>query len=168
MKMKQTILVLGILFAANTMAGERVILKDSKKVTTEVSTKTVRCSILGYGMSELKINIAALDGWTLFDHTNVRFGDRFDQPCMTAGPCKRFQNDEDGLTVDSVVKGNERNEKIVIEREVVESRDLTEEQGEKVCQRMLREDLKTTVGGVEFFHSRTGAVETLPAQACHI
>lgn len=166
--MKTLLLSLLLTASFNTMAGERVILKDSLKVKTEVSTKTVRCSILGYGVSELKINIEALDGWTIFDHTNVNFGDRFDQPCMTAGPCKRFQGDTDALSVDSVVQNNPRKETIEIHRELIESRELTEEEGVKVCQRSLREELKTNVGGIDFFHIRSGAVETLRAEACHI
>ncbi len=162
--MKLTLLAL--LFSVNVMAGERVILKDSKKLKTEVSTKTVLCSAKGYGMEELKINIAALDGWTLFDHTNVRFGERADLPCMTAGICK-FPGEDTGLEVKDVIQNNERIETITVKREVVESRILSEEDNEKVCLRWLTEKLNTTVGGVAFHHERVSQEERFPAKACH-
>lgn len=155
-----------LFLATNIMAGERIILKDSLTAETEVSRKTVRCSHFGYGMSELKINIASLDGWTLFDHSNIRFGDRSDLPCMSAGACQSF-NDEPALSIDDVIQGNERKEKIIIEREVIETRIVTESEAGKVCSRFLTENLKTIIGGVPFTHSRGGAEQTLPLKACH-
>lgn len=153
-------------FSFNLFAGERIILQDQKIIDTEINRETVRCSAKGYGMAELKINIAALDGWTIFDHSNVSFGDRSNLPCMTAGLCK-FQDEGEGFDIDDVIQGKERIEKIVVERIVTESRNVTVIDGFKVCERSLMEKLKTTVGGVEFHHARGGAEQNLPEKACH-
>jgi len=155
------LLVLAVLVSGSLMAGERVILKDSKEVDVEVSDKTVLCSALGYGNAELKINIAALDGWTIFDHSNVRFGDKRALPCMTAGECKEPWK-EDGFEINDVLQNNPRSEKIVIQRELTESRTLFD----NACVRSLRERLSTVVGGIPFHHERYGAESTLPAIAC--
>ncbi|MBC7427437.1 MAG: hypothetical protein H7336_02425 [Bacteriovorax sp.] len=32
-------------------------------------------------------DIKALNGWTILDHSNSRFGDLTGLPCMTAGAC---------------------------------------------------------------------------------
>jgi hypothetical protein len=164
--MKSALLLLSLTFAFNTFAGERVILQDHKAMTAKVDRQHVRCSSLGYGMKELKINIEGLDGWTLFDHTNDIFGDRTGLPCMTAGACKFRANEQDGISIDDIIQGNEREEKIVVKRKVVEIRDLSEIDGAKVCIRHLREEIATSVGGVAFNHLRIGASETFPERAC--
>lgn len=160
------ILILAVLMTGNVWAGERVILRDSKTMEVTVSNETVLCSALGYGLEELKINIEALDGWTILDHSNIRFGDTRGLPCMTAGHCKRFSR-TGGLTVDQVVQNNPRVETIVVNRILTETREESVNvDGEKVCFRGLREDLSTVVGGLPFLHSRFGASEELPANAC--
>lgn len=150
-------------------AGSRVILKDSKTIETLVAKETVRCSAVGYGASLLKINIAALDGWTLFDHSNSQFGE-FGEPCMSAGQCKAPWI-PDGLSVEELVQNNPGLEKVTIEREVIESKHFGQAHdglgGERnVCVRELIENLKTTVRGIEFVHSRAGAREEFPVAAC--
>ncbi len=158
-----------ILFSISTYAGERVILQDSKKMEAEVSSKSVRCSSLGYGMQELKINLPALDGWTILDHSNVQFGDRSDLPCMTAGMCSgQWEGQEDGFSINDVIQNNPRQETIVVHRTVTEIRQLSEAQaGVKRCVRLLREDLKTEVGGIPFTHSRVSPEQTMREKACH-
>lgn len=169
--MKKTILfvIIGLSHSAFAAVGSRIILKDSKTVDTMVSSASVRCSDIGYGSKLLKINIAALDGWTLFDHTNSQFGE-FGEPCMSAGMCKGVIA-PDGLTVDSLVQNNPGLETITIEREVVEEKYRGQIHnglgGEKeVCVRQLHENLKTTVRGINFEHSRTGAREEFPVEVC--
>lgn len=170
MKKSIVLLVIGMSSSAFAGVGTRVILKDSKVVETMVSSETVRCSEIGYGSKLLKINIAALDGWTLFDHSNSQFGE-FGEPCMSAGQCKRSIA-ADGLTVESLVQSKPGLETITIEREVIEEKyrsQISNGQGGEieVCVRQLYEDLKTTVRGIQFEHSRGGAREEFPVEVCN-
>ena len=168
--MKTTIfLFMGVGSSAFAGAGSRIILKDNKTTETMVSTETVRCSAVGYGASLLKINISALDGWTLFDHSNSQFGE-FGEPCMSAGQCKAPWIPE-GLTVDGLIQNKPGLEKVTIDREVIELKHVGQindgHGGEmEVCVRQLVENLKTTVRGTEFVHSRSGAREEFPIKAC--
>lgn len=169
--MKKIIFLVVISFTSSVLAaaGSRVILKDSKTIETEVNTVTVRCSDVGYGARLLKINIAALDGWTLFDHSNSQFGE-FGEPCMSAGQCKAPWL-PDGLTVDSFVQNKPGKETINIEREVIETKHHGQIHngagGEMdVCVRQLIENLKTKIRGLEFTHSRSGAREEFPIEVC--
>ena len=163
---KNLCLVSGVLLSFPLFAGEREILKDSKEMNVVLNTLTVRCSSFGYGMRELKVNIAGLDGWTLFDHTNILFGDKSDLPCMTAGAC-RLGNREGGFSVDDILQQKPRTERIVVNREVAENRFIGDNNNQvKVCFRVLAERLQTVIGGVEFTHTRTGEVLELPTKAC--
>lgn len=163
--MKYLILI-AVLMCGSLMAGERVILKDSKVLTAEINNTTVLCSSLGYGMKELKINIAGLDGFTILDHSNIRFGDREGLPCMTAGACKRVANDH-GFSIQDIIQNNPRNEEIIVHRELKEVRYLTERDGGQVCTKALVETLDTVVAGIPFFHQRSSVTdEFLPASAC--
>lgn len=161
-------MMLAVLMSGNLMAGERVLLSDSKAIEAEVNKTTVLCSHLGYGMSELKINIKDLDGWTILDHSNFRFGDRSGLPCMTAGACKPSWDPEgEGFEINDVLQNNPRVEKIVVSRKVIEVKELGETEGRSQCFRSIREELETAVAGIPFHHRRVGLSETLPAKACN-
>ncbi|MBC7712772.1 MAG: hypothetical protein H7177_05510 [Rhizobacter sp.] len=166
------LLLLTLLVTTNVWAdGSRTILKDSKAMDAEINNETVLCSAKGYGLAELKINIKGLDGWTILDHSNSRFGDERGLPCMTAGACS-FGGRNDGFSIGDIIKNNPRTEKIVVNRELIETRTMvTAEAGNEtdlVCQRSLTEKLNTVVAGVKFNHSRTTAtLEPLPSTACH-
>ena len=149
------------------MGGERIILSDSKEMDAKISSVTVRCSALGYGTADLKINIKGLDGWTILDHSNVSFGDDSDLPCMTAGKCKRFENSP-GFEINDVLQNNPRTERIIVNRILTESREPGLGSNDlRVCFRSLTEKLNTVVGGIAFYHKRVGALEELPLKACH-
>lgn len=160
------ILILAVMMSGNAFAGAKVILKDSKEMEAVVSKETVLCSAVGYGQEELKINIAALDGWTILDHSNSRFGDLRGLPCMTAGLCKKRWNNSD-LTIDSVLQNNPRVENIIVHRELTEIREVgTNADDKKVCYRKLTEQLDTVVGGIPFSHLRYSDLEERPLSAC--
>ena len=166
--MKKIIACLILVSAVNVMASEqktRLLLKDSKVLSVELNDETVRCSAFGYGQSELKVNIKGLDGWTLLDHSNIRFGDANPLPCMTAGVCGQEDND---LSVEKILHGNPRTEKVTVNREVSEVKFVTTgtAAGPKACQRQLVETLETVVGGVPFKHSRSIMAELLPLASC--
>ncbi len=146
------------------MAGERLVLDDSKTMEAEVSNEMVFCSSTGYGLAELKINIKALDGWTILDHSNSRFGDST-LPCMTAGRCGR--GSFKGPWVEDVIQNNPRIETIVVKRKLFEIRELElNEFDVQVCSRSLREELETNIGGLAFRHKRVGQKEEFPAAFC--
>lgn len=150
---KSLFLLLSISF--NVWAEDRVLLKDEKWMNADINTSTVICSAIGYGSNELKINIKALDGWTLLDHSNLRFGSQSPLPCMTAGSCKMWFPDDTGFSIDDVLKNNPRTEKILVKREVIESRNLEVRNSVKYCSRSLTEKLDTLVAGISFHHQRT-------------
>lgn len=165
-------LISALLVTTNVWAdGTRTILKDSKVLTAEINEETVLCSAKGYGMEELKINIKALDGWTILDHTNSRFGDLTGLPCMTAGACS-YLGRNNGFKIEDIIKNNPRDEKVIVNRELIESRQMvTAEAGSEnklVCQRSLTEKLNTVVAGIKFSHIRTTTtLEPLSDDACH-
>ena len=167
--MRNQIIILGALLLTQvTFAAERVLLKDSKTITTEVSTSTVRCSAFGYGMAELKINLHGIDGWTLFDHSNLRVGDVSGEPCMTAGAC-RDAEPETGFSIDDLIKGRPGLETVTVDRQVVEVKQVLKQsadQGGDVCMRSLREELHTVIRGITFNHQRAGENQKFPLKAC--
>jgi hypothetical protein len=126
-----------------------------------VNEETVRCNARGYGLEELKINIKGLDGFTILDHSNVRFGDKNGAPCLTAGICKGLF-EETGFDINDVIQNNPRVEKVTVNRVLKELRTLDD----KKCEKTLIEVLDTEVGGVKFNHTRSLAAEVLPASSC--
>lgn len=165
--MKTLIMVVAVAGSINAWAkdSQRVILADSKTLITEVSTSTVRCSEIGYGAKELKINLSGLDGWTLFDHTNALAGE-FGEPCMTAGLCKRVPNGP-GFTIEQLVQNNPGNEVVTVNRNVVESKTESKDQnGLDICVRSLTENLTTSVRGIKFQHTRYGEQQNFPIEVC--
>jgi hypothetical protein len=167
--MKNILLVTTILAAGLSSwakSSERVLLSDAKTFATEVSLETVRCSQIGYGNEELKINLAGLDGWTLFDHSNINAGDLAGQPCMTAGICKQPWNNN-GHTIDEVVQNRPGTETVTVLRKLIEVKTETKNADNiDVCQRSIREELATTVRGVAFHHTRMGFDQDFPIEVC--
>ncbi|MFA6238949.1 MAG: hypothetical protein WC635_16550 [Bacteriovorax sp.] len=166
------IMTLSLLFTFNVFSAERVLLTDSKHANVKLDPSTVRCSAFGYGMAELKINIKDLDGWTLFDHSNINSGDRSRVPCMTAGSCKKFDGDK-GFSVEDILNGANESEHILIDRQVVEVKVVSkDENGKDVCSRHIEERLSTSVtrgdqsGVINFHHIRSGLFETFPILVC--
>ncbi|MBC7540410.1 MAG: hypothetical protein H7281_16420, partial [Bacteriovorax sp.] len=162
------LLVLGVLVTMNVFSAERVLVNDNKKMDAELNSTTVRCSMIGYGSSELKITLKGLDGWTLFDHSNFRAGDSVDSPCMTAGQCKRFPKSS-GFSIDDILANGDKTETVVVNRQIIEVKEVSkDESGADVCSRHIEERLATTVtradsnGKIKFSHLRFGLAETFP------
>ena len=165
--MKTILLTLTLVGSLNTWAkdSQRVILADSKTFLTEVSTTTVRCSQVGYGAEQLKINLASLDGWTLFDHTNSHLSE-FGEPCMTAGMCKRSPHTP-GFSIEDLVQNNPGSEVIMVLRNVIENKTESKDQdGNEICVRSLTENLTTTIRKIKFQHSRSGGEQNFPIEVC--
>jgi hypothetical protein len=154
-------------------ASERILLSDSKIATIELNQTNVRCSAIGYGLAELKVNIKALDGWTLFNHSNINSGDLQGLPCMTAGACKRFDNDKNGLSIEDIILSGTRTETIKVNRQIVEVKTkMKNEENMDVCHRRVEERLQTSVtrengnGKINFTHVRFGIDENFPLEFC--
>lgn len=162
---KQIILMtvtLTLAAAAKAADSERIILSDSKTFATEISQATVRCSNLGYGAGFLKINLAGLDGWTLFDHTNSHVGE-FGEPCMAAGRCMEW----DPKPILDFIDNRPATETVTVHRQVIEiKREIKDQNGQDVCERSLREDLSSVIRGTQFLHSRHGAQQDFPIEVC--
>lgn len=166
------LLVLGVMVTMNVFGAERVLINDDKKMEAELNATTVRCSAIGYGVSELKINLKGLDGWTLFDHSNINAGDISGEPCMTAGACKRAPK-LPGLSINDILATGDRSEVIVVSRQIVEVKEISkDENGVDVCSRHIEERLATSVnrasgdGKIKFTHVRWGLEETFPLSVC--
>jgi len=166
------LLVLGALFTMNVFGTERVLINDSKKMEAELNSATVRCSKIGYGGRELKISLKGLDGWTLFNHSNVALGD-FGGPCMTAGMCKFNKNDNFGFEITDIIGNGDKTETVVVSRQIVEVKDITKNAaGTEVCSRHIEERLAAEVdradgtGKIAFYHLRSGLDEVFPLSVC--
>lgn len=142
----------------------KVLFVNKLKINAEVSEKTVRCSAVGYGAIQLKINLHELKGRTIFDHSNSRFGE-FSEPCMTAGFCVGFGHDR-VFTIEDIIQSNPRVEQIEVIQTVSSSQRLVDSEGPQRCVKTLFEDLKTVIGDIEFHHQRQGQIESLPEKAC--
>ena len=167
------LLVLGALLTLNAFGAERILINDSKQMDAELNVSTVRCSAIGYGGSELKVSLKGLDGWTLFDHSNINKGDLSGQPCMTAGLCKMFPGQKVALSISDILAGGDRTETVVVRRQIVEVKEVTKDAKNKdVCSRHIEERLATEVtkadgtGKIKFNHLRFGIEETFPLSVC--
>jgi len=172
--MKTGLFLILLSFNTQIMAAERILISDSKTADVALTSASVRCSALGYGLAELKINIPALDGWTLFDHSNINAGDFPGEPCMTAGACKRSPR-AGGFSIEDILGSpdGQRVERLKIRRQIVEIKELgKDENGIDVCHRRIEERLQTEVsknsteGQIQFHHVRSGLEETFPARVC--
>lgn len=147
-----------------SIASERILLQDSKTLMAEINANTLRCSAIGYGATELKINLKGLDGWTILDHSNARFGEFNGEPCMTAGRCKEFS--ENGFDLDQILQTHSGSEKVIVYRTLQESKyPALNHQGEEVCHREVSEILKAKIAGIDFDHRRS-FTEVFTLRAC--
>lgn len=166
------LLVLGAVFTMNVFGAERVLINDSKTMEAELNATTVRCSMIGYGARELKISLKGLDGWTLFNHSNIALGD-FGGPCMTAGMCKFNSSAKKGFEISDIIGSGDRIETVVVKRQIVEVKDIIkDESGAEFCSRHIEERLATSVARsdgkskIVFRHLRSGLSELLPLSVC--
>lgn len=152
--MKKLLIATTLLTSLNIFASERTLLTDQKELMAQINDKTLICSASGYGASELKINIKGLDGWTILDHSNFRFGDPTGNPCMTAGVCNYF--DPHGFDLAEILRNAPKEEKIIVKRIISEKKEEVESQTNvKVCRRTIIENLETTVMKINFHHTRS-------------
>ncbi len=139
-------------FAAADLKKE--IWRQTFTIEVAVTNDSVRCSAIGYGLPELKIDVPALDWAAKFQHRNLGEG----QPCMTAGRCTSFRGPElvlqDRPGVEAVDLTVIHSEEGVIDRE----RDT--------CHRRLVEEVEMTLRGTRFTHTRTAPLIHVSAEEC--
>ncbi len=153
MKKLVVIMILSI-SGAHALELKREILRTVQQIPVKIAADTVRCSSLGYGRPELKIDVPALDWAATFNHRTFGEG----QPCMTSVVCRGDVN------TDIILREGEA--EITADLEIVHSEVayINEEQG--TCDRVLVEDLKMELRGLTFTHNRTGSLGRTTAAQC--
>lgn len=158
--MRQIILLVSLLvttsvFSQNTIEKkERIIHDKIQKASVTFDLLNVRCSALGYGLTELKITVPELEWLAFFDHSNI--GEQ--APCMTAGACVEGNRPTDLI---GNVGGTEDIDVRFILKEV-----FILDFGRSVCTRRIEERLESVVRGVNFDHFRSKNFGELPMEEC--
>ena len=140
---------------------ERIIKDEVHKTTITLDDSTVRCSSLGYGMSELKISVPSLEWYAIFDHSNQDGRG----PCVTAGTefCNgfdRFSNENN--IPDNLLDPDNTRQDIEVRVFLKEVFQATADS----CLRTLKEHVETNVRGIPFTHVRVKSIGTLPLSEC--
>ncbi|MDD0854406.1 hypothetical protein HBN50_14940 [Halobacteriovorax sp. GB3] len=158
-KIMFSVIMLGILptltFAQRT---ERVLKDVTTPIMVKVTEENVRCSEIGYGFSELKLNVPSLRWLAVLDHSNAEnLG-----PCVTAGACANPDLDRPGRSpLDIIINGEDlvKTDVRIILTEVFEKHD-------EQCFRSLEEKVELEIRGVPFKHFATKSIGTLPVEEC--
>lgn len=158
-KIMFSVVLLGVLPALTFAQRTERVLKDvTTPITIEVTEKNVRCSAVGYGLSELKLNIPSLRWLAVLDHSNAEnLG-----PCVTAGACSNPDLNREGREpMDIIVSGDDR---VHTDVRVILTEVFSKSGGK--CFRSLEERVELNVRGVPFTHLVTESIGTLPVEEC--
>ncbi|MBY0515697.1 MAG: hypothetical protein K2P81_02230 [Bacteriovoracaceae bacterium] len=139
---------------AHALELTREISKQTNQIVVRVAHDSVRCDARGYGSSELKIDVKDLDWAASFNHRTFGEG----QPCMTSGRCSPTSNPD---TLLSQGEGDE-----TVDLEVTHTEKAFIDETHNTCTRILQEDLKMTLRGKIFTHTRSGNLGETTAKAC--
>ncbi len=130
------------------------ISRVQQEITVAVNADTVRCSAIGYGQAELKIDVPALDWAAHFQHRSFGEG----QPCMTAGACRRVGGPE------VILAGGD--EEITTLLTVVLQEVAWVDDTNNTCYRQLEEVLEMEIRGHKFGHVRQAPLVQIDAELC--
>jgi len=130
------------------------ISRHTVTIPVKMSQDTIRCSAVGYGMPELKIDVPALDYAASFQHRNFGEG----QPCMTAGRCDEVGGPE------VILSGGE--EEITTELTVIHQEVAWLDEVRNTCFRQIEEHLEMNVRGHIFTHKRAATLNEISADLC--
>jgi hypothetical protein len=130
------------------------IFRQTSEIEVQLDETTVRCSNIGYGFPELKVDVPALDLVATFQHRNFGEG----QPCMTAGRCTPDRSPELLLATGPGI------EKAQLEVVHTEEAYLNEENN--TCYRSLVETVTMQLRGQTFTHRRSGVLSETTADQC--
>jgi hypothetical protein len=149
---------------ADPLETKIYIIKDqTSPVTVELDTNTVRCSEVGYGLSNLKVSVPELKFLAHFDHSTP--GDINPFPCITAGMCATPWNPT-GPTPATLIRADQPTEAIQV-RIVLKETYLLDHTAQ-TCHRTLQEDVTTTIRGLDFYHHREARFGQFPYAACQV
>lgn len=136
----------------------RVIKDEIHLTTVAVTPLSVRCSMIGYGLSELKLNIPSLRWHAVLDHSN---GENLGS-CVTAGPkfCEfgNMPKIPDGFFVNDT-PNVETEMRVILNEQFV-----TNEDGS--CERTLVENISLDVRGIKFTHQKSKRIGLINEAEC--
>ena len=135
-------------------AHVRTLRDVTTNVVLALNGETVRCSALGYGVSELKVSVPDLAWLAHFEHRSGGEG----LPCMTAGTCT------DELTPNVFLDSSSG--LVTVGLRVILTEHLAIDAVAHTCARGIEEEVKSTVLGHDFSHSRSGDYEAVSYELC--
>lgn len=140
--------------SAQALELKREVSRTVQPIPVKVSAETVRCSALGYGRPELKIDVPALDWAATFNHRTFGEG----QPCMTSVVCRG------GIGPDVILSEGEA--EVTVDLEVLHTEVAYIDEATGTCDRSLVEELKMELRGQTFHHTRSGNLGRTSAAQC--
>ncbi len=155
--MKFTLSLLIAFSTASVWAQEdlsKIISQNTIDTTVRVAANTVRCSSLGYGRPELKIDVPALDWAAVFNHRTQGEG----QPCMTSVVCRG------DVGPNLVLAGGEA--EVAVQLVVTHTEKAWLDRENDKCFRHLEEHVEMELRGLKFSHVRTGQLAESTVAAC--
>lgn len=152
MKLLTVALLLLFPIAAHAETLEKVISNETYDINVAISAGSVRCSSLGYGRPELKVDVPDLDWAASFNHRQQGEG----QPCMTVGLCDARHSP------DKVRAGGDGD--VPTRLQVVHKEVGVIDKG--VCSRELVEHVTMELRGFTFAHERSAPLPSLSATEC--
>ncbi len=153
--MKKFVLMMIVsISSAHALELKREVSRTVQQIPVKIAAETVRCSSLGYGRPELKIDVPALDWTATFNHRTFGEG----QPCMTSVVCRG------GVNTDVILREGEA--EVTANLEIVHSEVAFIDEENGTCDRLLVEDLKMELRGLTFTHNRSGSLGRTTVAQC--
>ena len=132
----------------------KVISRNVVDASVKVAANTVRCSSLGYGRPELKIDVPALDWAASFNHRTFGEG----QPCMTSLVCRG------GVGPELILADGEA--EVPVKLIVTHTEKAWLDRENDKCSRWLEEHVEMELRGLKFTHVRLGNLGESTVAAC--
>lgn len=181
----KTLIALFLILSTSVSAADRFesrsreLFRKTHQIQLDLNPLSVRCSDVGYGNVQLKINVDALEYLSFFDHSNP--GEV--APCMTAGAMSCVQNDIPTFPLpplngpETLLDEATENEadtltrfrslgKVTTQLEQVLTEKYYLDLQEQTCRRSIEEIVETEVDGTLFSHFRTGNLGEYPYDIC--
>ena len=147
--MKRFLFIAFIMMSGFAHANEVILAERTTLLRINLNETSVKCSIQGYSMPNLKVLVPELAAITILNHRNSNEG----APCIAAGSCSEFSPSQ------ILSQGNGIDEVPVH----VVLRKSTELHG-KICRVTLIENVDAIIRGIPFYHERIHDVaDRIPA-----
>lgn len=154
--MKTLIAAAVLLFplVVNAETVDKEVSRQTTDITVALHPSSVRCSALGYGSPELKVDVPDLDWAAVFNHRQLGEG----EPCMAAGACTSTN------TPGRVLAGGEGD--VPAQVLVVHTEVGTIDKVHATCTRELVEELTMQLRGLTFTHRKSTPLAPWTAAEC--